>query len=142
MGGVAMIGAPVWLEVEVDGESERMTLGRFVSENEASPQVVALAKALTVGEGMTLSAGEIKVRRVAAPTKSPSRWARMSLPWNFDRSTVVKVAIHRDTGTVMFRPRGRRSVSYVDLGKLLEVVASREAKAAALAKKRARRSRK
>lgn len=131
----------VWLEVEVDGERSRVTLDRFLEENEGAPFLCARVKRLCcIGDKLVPADGPT-VERVAAPVRTPSRWVRLAIPWNFDGSKVATVAIHRDTGTVSFRPRGRRRVSFVDLGKLLEVVASREAKAAALAKKKARRGR-
>lgn len=137
-----MNDSAVWLAVTVDGDREVMTLDRYREENSAVGRWVDLAAGLKLGDRFECVNG-LTVERIAAPPRPlKTRWVRMSLPWEFDGSKVVTVSIHRDNGTVSFRPRGRRRVTHVDLGKLLEVVASREAKAAAIAKRKARRSRK
>ena len=137
------------LSVSVDGERSTMTLARFLEENEGAPKLCAQVLELERldaqygGVGMTeVSAGGVTIKRVAGPVRMPSRWVRLAVPWNFDGSKVATVAIHRDSGAISFRPRGRRRVSFVDLGTLLAQVASKEAKLAALAKRKARRSRK
>lgn len=132
----------VWLEVEFDGEISRMPFERFAAENEAAPGLVSIASALALSAiGSSTNTGPMTITRIAPPSKAPSRWVRMSLPWSFDGSTRVTVAVHRDTGAVSFRPHGRRALSYVDLGFLLANVASREAQKRASEQRKARRSR-